>query len=716
MASFSEPREPGGFSLARVLVALGLPVLALMAYLSFQFLRDPWTHYWPFLAEAPPLPTGGLETPLTIAEINEDLAAVQLKLGKPLFFEAQPSRTLATKAVQVYPVLGTTSQEIREIRVYEQATEKSEKLRLLARLPVDGLEDTFVRSPGLKYNPAGQRKLPLGSRLPLKELAVIPGPNPAAGLWFLAYGRTGQNPYGKVLVYTAGDRPILENLLDWTSPAGQLPKWENLLAAAYTWASPNLKSPFAADEQQLVVYQNQIYEPDLRVYRVAQPQNPTRPFELRQVTLNEAVDMPAAYRRAIELAGGGLWSLALQEFQRARQELGGRNLALSVEEQYSLIAAHARITSERAKQPQTDSGIRVLLLLIDGQWQTALKHLRDTPAIAAKVAAALERYPYLVEPRIDVAVKVNNTEEAVVWGALLTMYREGYRAAREGLAKRQQETAQRLAILQELDVLPLAARVTALFGEVSPWNGDLEVWDLPPGSLPPGETWYEVEVMALQTAEDWQLEPLAELGRRSPKAVWRGLGLDNNGALAATTVDADGFARGALLQARSLQVDGTGRVRVLATGSRDLLDSGTPLAAYSNTLAFNTASERVGAFSLPEPIRRQMADALYQELQALGDVSLSREAFADQFQRWNLSQTDANGDGRPDWLLEIDRLKIDVGDRPYPAIAVFDGTGTLLYSDLRPDNRTNRRWVTLLAGNRALVREGDRYRIRPILP
>ncbi len=716
MASFSEPREPGGFSLARVLVTVSLPVLAVMGYFSFQFLRDPWTHYWPFLAEAPPLPTGGLETPLTVAEINEDLAAVQLKLGPPLFFEAQAARTLAPKAVQIYPVLGTTSQEIREIRVYERATEKSEKLRLLARLAVEGLEDTFVRSPGLKYNPAEQRKLLLGSRLPLRELAVIPGPDPATGIWFLAYGRTGSNPYGKVLVYTAGDRPILEDLLDWTSPAGQLPKWETLLASAYSWATPNAPSPFAAAEQQLVVYQNQIYEPDLRVYRVAQPQNPTRPLELRQITLNEALDMPAAYRRAMELAGAGLWSPALQEFQRARQELGGRNLALSVEEQYGLIAAHARITSERANQPQTDSGIRILRLLIDGQWQTALKQLRDTPAIAGKVAAALQRYPYFVQPRVAAAVKVNHTEEAIVWGALLEMYREGYRAARAGLAKRQQETPQRLALLQELDVLPLTTRVTALFGEVSPWNGNLEVWDLPPGSLPPGETWYEVEVMALQTAADWQLEPIAELGRRSPKAVWRGLGLDNNGALAATTVDADGFARGALLQARSLQVDEAGRLRVLATGSRDLLESGTPLAAYSNSLAFNTASERVGAFSLPEPTRQQMANALYQELQALGDVSMSREAFADQFQRWNLSQTDANGDGRPDWLLEIDRLKIDVGDRPYPAIAVFDGMGTLLYSDLRPENRSARRWITLLAENRALVREDGRYRIQPILP
>ncbi|NJK59073.1 MAG: hypothetical protein HC918_00665 [Oscillatoriales cyanobacterium SM2_1_8] len=623
---------------------------------------------------------------------------------------------MAPKAVQAYPVMGTTSQEIREVRVYERASDKSDKLRLLARLPVEGLEETFVRSPGLKYNEAGQRKLQPGNRLPLTALTVIPGTAPTTGIWFLVHGRAGQNPYGKVVVYTAEGRPILENLLDWTSPAGQLPKWENLLAAAYTWATPNGKSPFTATEQQLVVYHNQIYEPDLRVYRVAQPQNPTRPLELRQVTLNEAVDMPAAYRRAIELAGAGLWSPALQEFQRARQELGGRNLALSVEEQYGLMAAHARITSERAQQPQTDSGIRILLLLIDGQWSTALKQLRDTPAIAGKVAAALQRYPYFVQPRVNAAVKVNQTEEATVWGAILELYRDGYRAAREGLAKRQQETSERLAILQELDVLPLATRVTALFGEVSPWNGNLEVWDLPSGSLPPGETWYEVEVMALQTAAEWETEPIAELGRRSPRAVWRGLGLDANGALAATTVDADGFARGALLQARSLQVDGAGRVRVLATGNRDLLESDGPLAAYSNILAFNTASERVGSFSLPEPLRRQMADALYRELQLLGDVSLSRESFAEQFQRWNLSQTDANGDGRPDWLLEIDRLKVDVGDRPYPAIAVFDGTGTLLYSDLRPENQTTRRWVTLLAGNRALVREGDRYRIQPVLP
>ncbi|NJK59072.1 MAG: hypothetical protein HC918_00660 [Oscillatoriales cyanobacterium SM2_1_8] len=96
MGSFSEPRASesralGGFSLARVLVTIGLPTLVLMAYFSFQFLRDPWTYYWPFLAEAPPLPTGGLETPLTIAEINEDLAALQLKLGQPLFLRPRPS-------------------------------------------------------------------------------------------------------------------------------------------------------------------------------------------------------------------------------------------------------------------------------------------------------------------------------------------------------------------------------------------------------------------------------------------------------------------------------------------------------------------------------------------------------------------------------------------------------------------------------------------------
>ena len=74
---------------------------------------------------------------------------------------------------------------------------------------------------------------------------------------------------------------------------------------------------------------------------------------------------------------------------------------------------------------------------------------------------------------------------------------------------------------------------------------------------------------------------------------------------------------------------------------------------------------------------------MYSEFQRNGQVSLSIEDFSVLVQQqWVLSEVNLDGGGKPEYLLLLDREKVDLGDRHYPLAIAFSSDGSLLFSDM----------------------------------
>jgi hypothetical protein len=102
---------------------------------------------------------------------------------------------------------------------------------------------------------------------------------------------------------------------------------------------------------------------------------------------------------------------------------------------------------------------------------------------------------------------------------------------------------------------------------------------------------------------------------------------------------------------------------------------------------------------------------MYRELQRNGEVSLSIEDFSVLVQQqWTLSSVSLDGVGKPEYLLLLDREKVDLGDRHYPLAIVFSNDGALLFSDMNG----NRIWMDVLPSStegQVLTLRNGRYEV-----
>ncbi|MFN3926877.1 MAG: hypothetical protein ACK4QL_06055 [Pseudanabaenaceae cyanobacterium] len=634
-------KHPSNVTLFNWLVVLAIPAIVGISVWSWQRLVDPLFSV-SVVDHDPQYPS----FPRTLAQIQSELARYGLSLGERL--------DLGDNYV-IYGVLGQDQQGLTELRIYEQIG--GEKLVLHQILPISGLDETTVRS-GSSFS--GPRRWRL---LPIEQLDLIP--DAPSGKWIAVSGKQDGILYGRVVMYQSQPRPRLQHITEWSSSAGQLPQWRRLL---------DLPQP------QLVVDQTQKDDPLYQVF-LLETDNKTN---LRKIHLPQ----PLAIRRLAEV---GLWSRAQAQFDTLRAE---RRLTPAEQEQYALISYHARLIAEKLSTAKSIQE-RIYCHLLAGEWQTALELLHSSPQAQPQIADLLQERQEHIWLRINAVLQLDPaTEERDIkaWGALAQLARGGFRQAETWLRQNQADTQANLQLLQQLDLAPVGIAPQFLIGRATPHPtlppGD---WLLPPPPLPPDQTWFTVDIDVIGERQTWLNGPFPALRDRSSLLIWRVLGLKQQPHLILTTPQGRQFT----LTAHSYSISPTGALQILATGSSlaseahnyPAIVSSDPLPQIPDHFFFSLSW-------LPPDLHRTLLQNLTHELETLGRVNINLEQMLALSLQWRFYPLDMNGDGKQEFLLYLTRPQINLGDRPYPIVVVFNSAGQILFSDIRPS--TGKRWVSTL--------------------
>jgi hypothetical protein len=677
------------FTWSNLGIILSIPLVGGLVVLGGIYLVNPLAIRWLAASDAPVFYSRSLwNIPKSIKQIEAELGRSQLKLGE--------NYALRTNEI-IYTVLEKETQNIREIRIYQPIRDRSEeKFLLLGTTTIAGIDEYFVRSPLLKYVTYAipERLQPNRNRLPLKKLALLDNPldNPPSqhnGIWFTTSANVDGIAYGQIYYVATDKRSQLVELNAWTSPAGQLPKWRNVLSSN-------------SSSIQLVVNQTQGFEPLFLIFQTEEViANSISKIQLRQITLNEAKDQPKAYQDALVMASVGLWSPALGKFNVVLEELKlqGKTLSPFLQEQYDMIALHSKITSERAQKPNSNLGEKALISIIDGRWTEALAIANDPAYKGDKIAEMLAKYHPHIWQRVMTMLTFTGASEIKLWGGLVVLHRNGLRRAEDWLRSQKVDAKDFNQLLQRLDLAPLSLKPQQLLGSVAyigKGNAGAE-WFLPPPKLESGQAWYEVSIDLIKDGGKWRNEPFPELSDRSSILLWKVLGLSLNNNLSVMLYDAYGKSQASTLTAQSLWVSNDGRLKILASGEIGLAPLLTksivsPLVTSGGTFDPPKGSAVDWQTLSPRVIER-LIRAMYSELQRNGQVSVSIEDLGVLVQQqWTLSAVNLDGTSKPEYLLLLDRSQIDLGDRHYPLAIAFSSDGSLLFSDMNG----SRIWLAVL--------------------
>ncbi len=669
------------------------------ALLSLQFLVNPLALPWLKSKEAAPVLTE-LAPPQTLKQIATEITESRLRLGEKL--------NISSRGLNIYPLIDIDTKAIRQIRIYQIVDEgfwqdeKQKKLRLLKQLDVVGVEEGFAKAPSQKYvepsKPNNSKNI-----LPLKELHLIPGDAPTQGTWFVATGKIGGVVYGQVFSDVSNRAITME--LEWTNLNSRLPYWQRF---------STVKNP----EPDLIIDQTQNFDPLFLVFRLDAA--PNRVLQFRQINLHESPAMPKIYSQALVLASSGLWTSALAKFDKLKSEIP--TLEPLIQEQYDLISFHAKITADQAQNPSGDYGKNALILGINGSWDEALKNLKGSDFAAKIVLEMLKTNSAHLWQRVNTALEIEPSPEAVIWGSVIVMQRQDFPAAERWLRAHWQfsklDISEAINVLQRLDLSPLGIKPEQFVGSVRFIGTSRDnKWQITPPPLPEGQAWYEVDISVIRDQDVWRNAPFPGLEARSRLIIWKALGLEISNILAVEIPHRDGETIS--LIAQSLWVGNDGQIKLLASGSPELsksLDNGLALIKGGSFFIESRGTYTSGS-SIDLEVADQISHAIYAELSAFGNVSVSSEEFRQKFVGWDLEQANLQGPNSQDLILKIDRDKIDLGERNYPIVMIFSKNGNLLFSDMSPS--APRKWVTLLPGTvpqKILVQSYGNYESWSLVP
>ena len=678
-----DPRDL--FTWSNFFIVLSIPFVGGLAGLGIIYLANPLAISWLGSSAAPAFYSNSLwNIPKSIPQIQSELERSQLKLGE--------NYNLKTGEI-IYTVLESETQNIREIRFYQTIWDRGvEKYLLVSTTTIAGIDEYFVRSPLLKYitYPIPERLQPSRKQLPLKKLSLLDNPpSQHNGIWFTTSGKIDGIAYGQIYYFVTDKRSQLLELNTWSSPAGVIPKWSNVLSSD-------------SSSLQLVVNQSQAYEPSFLIFQPEEVNtNSIRKMQLRQVTLNEAKGQPKSYQDALVMASVGLWSPALGKFDLMVNKLRsqGKPIPSFLQEQYDLIAMHAKITSDRVQNPNSNLGEKALVNIIDGRWTEALAIANDPAYKGDKIVEMLAKYNPHIWQRVMTMLTFTDAKEIKLWGGLVVLQRDGLRRAEHWLRSQKVDPKDSNQLLQRLDLAPITINPKQLLGTVTHiGKGDAgSEWFLPTPKLESGQAWYEVNVNLLKDGDKWLNEPFPEFSDRSSILLWKILGLSLNSNLGVVLYDPYGKAQTTTLTAQSLWVSNNGSLKILASGEASLApllskSTITPLVTSGGTFNASTGSI-VDWKTLSSKVIERIIRSMYSEFQRNGQVALSIEDFSVLVQQqWVLSEVNLDGVGKPEYLLLLDREKADLGDRHYPLAIAFSSDGSLIFSDMSG----SRVWIEVL--------------------
>lgn len=312
-------------------------------------------------------------------------------------------------------------EQMTELRVYRQVKSAGKTVfELKDRIAIEEPTEAEAIAPL-----ATSAQLIQGSNrlLALSEVEFVEGKAPVSGIWLQMSGewaRSGsQVVYGRVLHYDPL-RTRFQTLLTWTSPAGELPRWQQITGDAQT---------------ELLVNQTVGLEPHFQVYQIKARKSKAEPLQLGAIALTQPVAKGRTYENALLLAQKGLWASAKELLEIVKQN---NPWSAAAQAQLDLVKLHAQATQAQADRTWASPTQQILALLTDGRWTKALSQLKIAHQNGHDIINLLHANVDQFLPRIETSLLVNPGEADVLrWGTLMKAIQTNNRDAVIWLQKHQ---------------------------------------------------------------------------------------------------------------------------------------------------------------------------------------------------------------------------------------------------------------------------------------
>ena len=641
---------------------------------------------------------------------------------------------------------------IVELRVYKlsQDTETQSAAQkyyhLATQLPVAGPEESFVIAPLVDATSENQGS---SISLPLNEVKRFEG-NISSGIWFYCQGQriegTSAIAYGHILHYNP-ERSNLQLMLSWTSPNGQLPKWQEVTNNG---------------TKELIVEQTIGLKPQLRVYQVQPANFFLDPIQLEEISLRPPALKDSAYEDALSIARSGLWTPAfewLQFIQKQQKE----KMPAAAQAQIDLIRLHSQLTKIQADKIWASPSQEVLADLIDGRWQKALQVFEASPQNAQEIATLLKADQGRLWNRTEAALQVNpNRLEVQAWAALILAASKGQNRANFWLEE-VKITPDNLTHIQSLlrqlngEVTPIVStHPSRIIGSVQPISSINSAEWLQPNSVETRNSsverrpiaslqkvnnqWYQVEVSAFNDGKRWLNSPFANLSlpKTSPeKFLWSTLGINSDAEIQIVVWLANGKQQTSTATIKGVQLR-NGVLRLLAAGQ--IIPQSSNFAVQPHSLALtNAALEWVQ----PSPITLEQLEqqdpqrvktilpTIWRSLQQSGNLPAGTIPNLQQMRQklgyWLIQEIDLTGNNKSETVLTISadaiaalnhsapKIKAEHKNLFRPRTLILSDDGKLIYTDFSKNSQQILTAIAKISDGTSLallVENGDRYSLK----
>jgi len=454
-------------------------------WVGAQLTLDPMAVSWlqPHLPPPDPTVAGADYAPMSLDRIQANLEAEGQIIGTPIAMTDEPDRAIRGETPLLLPIheprscRGERCEAVVALRLYQPDGSFDRfgdpRYYLQRELTLEGPPESLAIAPLVEGNP----RLAASNRpLPFHSLQRFDTRTPRAGIWL---NLVGEYPfgdttvlYGQVLHFNPA-RLHLSPLIQWSSPTGKLPAWQDFTGAG---------------DPELVVDRTVGLEPNYEIYRVTSRHFLLDPIHLEPIALNEpALDLDP-YREALVLARSGLWSAAharLEPLAQQRQQQG-QPWPDDAQAQLDTIALHARLMRAHADTQWASPDQATIAALLDGRWSQALREIETWDSWPDDIFPAIASNPVRLWRRLETSMRLLPEERSArVWAAIVMAARYDRDRARQWLSERGDsiEASERATIdrfLGRLDALPVATEDAP----VSPVSWTLED---PAATTTPGE-------------------------------------------------------------------------------------------------------------------------------------------------------------------------------------------------------------------------------------
>lgn len=710
------------------------------AWISILFILNPQQISWlnKYLPEWAQISFGNSDSPQTLKQIQLNLSQQKRIAGETLLLDENQEDSFLLPVFQQRANCQSNCQYLVELRVYQRSddlefqTQPEKYYRLVTQLPVTGPEESFVLA-SLTGGESEHQETSIS--LPLNEVKRFEGDTPTSGIWFDLRGKrqqgTGAIAYGNIVYYNS-QRQNLQHLLSWTSPNGQLPKWEQVTGD---------------DVKELVIDQTIGLEPRLQVYQVTLGELFLNPVQLTEISLKSQDLKDSFYQQALLLARSGLWTPALERLQfmlKQRKPV----ISADVQAQIDLIRRHSQLTKIEADKNWASPGQQVLADLIDGRWEKALQVFEASAENLPEIVTLLKADGGRLWNRTVAALRVDpNRPQVQAWAFLMIAVQQGQERANSWLQAQPKIAPETFTYIQGL-LGRLNGEVTTpqvassqpsrIIGSVKSitqvtsgeWVQTDPTADL---ILTDNEVWYQVEVSAFHNGKGWLNFPFGNL--QLPTWDTLGLSFDNTIQIVNWLPNGEQQITTAIIKGLQLR---RGVLRLLAAGQPIPDNQNNSLQPRSLALT-NAALEWVEPSPITLDLLQQqdpqtvktILPTLWRYLQQSGQIPNGAMPSLPQMQEklgyWPVQVIDLTNNAKPEIVLTISKEALASLKQPLPGTQepeknssrprtlILSDTGKVIYTDFQRNNGQILTAIAQIADSESpalLVENADNYSLK----